>query len=144
MELSEIFSKLEQKDDFECGEPQSEEDIGRLEGRLKFSFPEDYKIFLKKYGYIRWKEGKIYGISKRLENDLVHRNSLVREDIQPTEFMKLPDDAILIQDYGDAFFMLFDKNALQKGSVFLYLSEHPQYAEKSWESFKEFLEEYCL
>lgn len=144
MELNDIFKKLEEKEGFRQGVGQDEESIKELERKLNVSFPEEYKVFLRRYGYICWKGGRIYGVSKKLEEDVIHKNRLIREDIQPEEYMKLPEDAFLIEDYGDAYFMLFDKNSVQKGAVMLYLSENPKWAEKSWESFKVFLEEYCL
>ncbi|PWU05315.1 MAG: hypothetical protein C5B43_03530 [Verrucomicrobia bacterium] len=144
MELQEIFNKLKEKEGFNCGQPQNENSISQLEKELKLTFPEEYKEFLKKFGFATWNGGQIYGASKNLEENVIHKNKLVREDIQPEEFIKLPDHAFLIEDYGDAFFMLFEKNSKRSGQVVLYLSEKPDWEEKSWPSFKIFLEEYCL
>lgn len=144
MELKEIFNRLAQKDGFECGEGQDEKSIQQLEEKMKIRFPDEYKAFLGDLGYALWNGGKIYGISKKLVADVVHRNQLVREGIKIGEFRKLPEDAFLIEDYGDAFFMLFGNDSKRKGQVGLYLTERPDWEEKNWKSFKEFLEEYCL
>lgn len=144
MELNEIFTKLELKEGFHHGDSQDEESIKRVEEKLHLKLPQSYKEFLKKYGFIRWNEGSIYGISKILEYDVVHRDKLIRETIQPEEYMKLPEDAFLIKSYEDAFFMLFAKNSPREDEVALYLSEKPEAEEKSWKSFQFFLEDYCL
>lgn len=142
MELNEIFRRLEEKEGFHCGEGQNEEAIEELERKLNMSLSEQYKAFLKRYGYAYWEGGRIYGISKKIEEDVTHKNKLIRKLEQP-ENLKLPDDAVPIEDYGDAFIMLFAKDSPRSGAVVLYLSEHP-WPEKSWESFKDFLEDYYL
>lgn len=144
MELKEIFEKLEKKEGFKCGEEQSDKSIREVERKLRLAMPKTYKEFLRRYGYVSWNEGCIYGISKKLEEDVVYKNTLIREPIQPEDYMQLPEDAFLIKGYEDAFFMLFAKGSAREDQVVLYLSEKPQSEEKSWASFKTFLEEYCL
>lgn len=144
MELLEVFKKLEEKEGFQCGEVQNPESIQEVENKLKLKLPQTYKDFLRRYGYVKWNEGCIYGISKRFEEDVVHKNKLIRQPLQPEEYMKLPEDAFLIKDYEDAFFMLFAQGSSREGEVVLYLSEYPEVEEKSWDSFQFFLEDYCL
>ncbi len=145
MELAEIFNKLAEKEGFEHGEAQGDKSISEAEKALNISFPEEYKQFLRRFGYASWNGGRLYGISKNLRSNIVHKNKLIRETVfQPEEYRKLPEDAFLIEDYGDAFFMLFGNDSNRKGQVGLYLSEKSSWEEKNWASFKVFLEEYCL
>lgn len=143
MNLINIFKILEQKEDFQCGEPQDEKQIQELETKLNMKFQRSYKEFLKKYGYISWFGGGIYGLSNDPYFNLLRKNWLARTEKIPEDFLPLPKDAFIIKGYGGGgYYMLFSADSPRAGQVGLFLSENGYQEEQTWESFEAFLEDY--
>lgn len=143
MDIINIFKNLEQKEEFECGLPQSESQIQDLETSLNVKFPEVYKEFLRRYGYMSWFGGGIYGQSHDQYFDLLRKNRLAREEKIPADFLSLPQDAFIFKEYGGGgYYMLFSADSPRSGQVGLFLNETAYREEQTWESFEAFLEDY--
>lgn len=114
-----------------------------MEEQLNTKFPDSYKKFLKKYGYITWSEGDVYGISDDPYFDLLKKNKFARSEALPADFMPLPLDAFAIDKYaGGGYYMLFSADSPRAGQVGLFLSETAYHEEQTWDSFEAFLEDY--
>lgn len=143
MDLIKILKKLELKEGFACGVPQSEEEIDNLENALNVRFPVEYKVFLRKYGYMSWLGDEIYGPSDDDYCDLLTRNKEARNLEFPKEFKSLPKDAFIFQEYpGGGYYMLFSQDSQRPGEVGLFLHEMYNNEEQTWKSFEAFLKDY--
>ncbi|AOR63388.1 SMI1/KNR4 family protein [Pectobacterium wasabiae] len=68
--IDELFFKIEKvmvnsEESYYGSGPASEEDIINYESELRISFPESYKVFLRKYGTLTFNGESFYGISKK-------------------------------------------------------------------------------
>ncbi|MCB1318059.1 MAG: SMI1/KNR4 family protein, partial [Leptospiraceae bacterium] len=64
MDLDDVLIQLKKDGDFEAGTGVPEERIKEAEISLATTFPEGYREFLIKYGFIEWSEAEIFGISE--------------------------------------------------------------------------------
>ena len=140
-----ILKKLERKENFKCGDPQSEKQIQNLENQLNVKFSESYKQFLRMYGYASFSGGHIFGPSGDSYYDLIVRNKEAREEKLPEDFKSLPADAFAITYYpGGGYFILFGDNSPRKGQVGLFIDESFYQEVQSRDSFEQFLADgYC-
>lgn len=143
MDLIEILKKIEQKEDFQYEGSQNEEQIRFFESELNVKFPKSYKEMFKKYGYMAWNEGEIYGASNDLYYNVLEKNKFARQQKIPDNFLSLPRDAFIFDKYpGGGYYMLFSNDSPRAGQVGLFLSESGYQEEKTWDSFESFLEDY--
>lgn len=123
-DLISILEILKDKDEFECGEAQNEEQIASLEKKLHVIFPKSYRWILQQYGYIAWLEGVILGPSSNPCYDLITINQFARSEELPEDFVSLPLDAFVIDSYpGGGYYMVFSADSSRAGQVGLFLDE---------------------
>lgn len=143
MDLINIVEILKNKDEFECGEGQNEEQIAMLETKLQVIFPKSYRWIVKQYGYMAWSDGIILGPSNISHYDLMTINEYARSEELPKDFAKLPSDAFVIDRYpGGGYYMLFSADSPRAGQVGLFLDETFNHEEQTWDSLEAFLEDY--
>ena len=74
MDVISLIDTLKLKDDWNCGEPAEEPTLDDYQVALKVSFPPEYRMLLRAYGYIRWSGQYIAGIcSSRTKYDVISR-----------------------------------------------------------------------
>jgi len=143
MDLIDILKKIEQKEGFQSGHAQDEEQIMFFESELNVKFPNSYKMIFKRYGYMAWDEGEIYGASTDVYYNLLEKNKFARQQKLPENFLVLPIDAFVFDKYsGGGYYMLFSADSPRAGQVGLFLSESGYHEEQTWESLEAFLEDY--
>ena len=104
------MQKLQKMKNIEFGIPANDEQIQKYEKRLAVCFPEDYKTFLRKYGYAQWFGHFICGISEDEEYDVYDATIYERENSYGTNFPKL---AVSL----DTDFVLFCEPSAKAGQV---------------------------
>ena len=143
MDFTNLLTKLTLKENFAHGLPQSEGQIHDLETKLNVQFPQSYKDFLRRYGYMSWLGGEIYGPSDDEYCDLLIRNKEAREINLPKDFFSLHKDAFVIKGYlGGGYYMIFSADSPRAGQVGLFLGETAYHEEQTWDSFEAFLKDY--
>lgn len=82
---TDIFNRLRNLPDFQCGTPVDDHLIDEYESKLNVKFPEAYRVFLRMFGYVKWSGQKILGISENLRFDLIssHNRSALRNCFPP-------------------------------------------------------------
>lgn len=139
--LDVILDKFKEKEGFECHGKLSDESIHEMESELEISFPELYKVFLKKYGYVEWFGHTIYGYSEDEEYHTVECTIELREDKIPSNFQRIPKQGCVLENYaGGGYYFLFSRESERTGQVALYLDEQFGEEAQSWTTFEAFLE----
>lgn len=145
MDIIEILKKIESNEDFECGEGLDDAGIQSLEKELGMSFPDSYKVFLKKYGYMSWFGDTLCGYSSDNFSNVIYANKKLRARELPEDFFPYPEDAFLIKRYaGGGDYMLFEKGSERSGQVGLFLDETFNQEVETWDSFESFLKDIAL
>lgn len=104
------MQKLEKMKNIEFGSSATDEQIQAYEKKLGINFPEEYKIFLKKYGFAQWFGHFICGISEDEEYDVYEATIYERENSYSSSFPKL---AVSL----DTDFILFCEPASNAGQI---------------------------
>lgn len=139
--LVETIDKFKEKEGFECHGQLNDDSIHEMESELEISFPEPYKLFLKKYGYVEWFGHTIYGYSKDEDNHTVCCTIELREDEIPSDFRRIPKEGCVLEHYsGGGYYFLFSKESERSGQVVLFLDELFGDEAQSWPTFESFLE----
>lgn len=135
------MNKLQAKKGFECYGPLSEEKIIEMEKKLEIYFPENYKEFLRRYGYVEWFGHAIYGYSEHEEYCTVLCTLELRESKVPDDFERISKEGCVLETYsGGGYYFLFSNDSARSGQVALFIDELFGREAKSWETFEAFLE----
>ncbi len=135
-------------EDFECGDGASDIEICNLEYKFNITFPNDYRYFLKTYGYVDWDGTCVLGIchleglQKYFSMDYYTESD--RANVLPKHFSKRPENTVVVGPYGGGgHFFLFCQNSNHSGKVALYLTElHGKADKANWSTFSDFLRHY--
>jgi hypothetical protein len=139
--LDATLNKFKEKEGFECFGKLNHESIHEMESELGVSFPEPYKIFLKKYGYVEWFGHTIYGYSEDEDYHTVECTIELRKDDIPSDFQRIPKHGCVLENYGGGgYYFLFSSESERSGQVALYLDELFGKEAQSWATFEAFLE----
>lgn len=139
--LVSTLDKFKEKEGFECHGKLNGESIHEMEKELGISFPEPYKIFLKKYGYVEWFGHTIYGYSEDEDYYTVECTNELRKDDIPSDFQRIPKHGCVLENYGGGgYYFLFSSESERSGQVALYLDELFGKEAQSWVTFEAFLE----
>ncbi|GLS25731.1 SMI1/KNR4 family protein [Marinibactrum halimedae] len=139
--LNEILDKFKGKEGFECSGQLSDESIHIMESELGISFPKQYKIFLKKYGYIEWFGHTIYGYAEDDDYHTVVCTMELREDDVPDNFERISNEGCVLESYGGGgYYFLYSDESERSGQVALFLDELFGKEAQSWSTFESFLE----
>lgn len=139
-DLETTLKKFKKKKVFECHGPLSEESVNDMQESLGISFPEPYRVFLKKYGYFLWFGHAIYGYSEDEDYHTVVRTKELREEEIPDDFERIPREGCVLEDYGGGgYFFLFSKESARSGQVALFVDELYGGEADSWENFDAFV-----
>tara|TARA_R110002072_G_scaffold33030_9_gene100276 strand:+ start:27705 stop:28145 length:441 start_codon:yes stop_codon:yes gene_type:complete len=141
MNLENTLDKFKEKPGFECYGSLNESEIKGMESALGVSFPEAYKVFLRKYGYVEWFGHTIYGFSEDEDYHVVLCTAELRDDDIPDDFARISSDGCVLENYGGGgYYFLFSNESERHGQVALYLDELYGKEAQAWSSFEDFLE----
>lgn len=126
--MKEILYRIKSElsaDEYSVGEGASESRIGEAEHKLSLSFPEEYREFLKVFGWLEVYNSYFFGVPDNLlgEGSVVKMTLYAREQwALPTEFLALysSEDKIawcLSCKSNDAQIVAYDITAKRLGSV---------------------------
>lgn len=125
----------------------TEEDVADLEEQLKVALPLEYRVFLRELGYAVWNGWVINGVSGIDDFDVIQSTTWRRSarDYLPADRQTIPLTGVVVgpEPTGGDYF-LHDERSETPGRVSLYLDENMGGEEKSWDSFREFLEDLVL
>lgn len=139
--LDAALDKLKEKEGFECHGQLNDESIQQMERELGISFPDQYKMFLKKYGYVEWFGHTIYGYSEDEDYHTVECTNELREDEIPSDFPRISKLGCVLENYGGGgYYFLFSSESERSGEVALFLDEQFGKEAQSWATFEAFLE----
>lgn len=139
--LDAALDKLKEKEGFECHGQLNDESIQQMERELGISFPDQYKMFLKKYGYVEWFGHTIYGYSEDEDYHTVECTNELREDEIPSDFPRISKLGCVLENYGGGgYYFLFSSESERSGEVALFLDEQFGKEAQSWATFEVFLE----
>jgi len=123
-----------------------EEDILGLENYYNITLPDDYRFFLKKFGFALWFGDYICGLVEEntkfgktlnvyLKTDYYHK--LYDSNI---EFQSVPRTGVIVNKYdGGGYYFLFSKDSDRAGEVGLFLTETFGQEVSSFASFTDYL-----
>jgi hypothetical protein len=70
--MNELFTAIRAQPNFSSGEGASEQTIATYEAALEITFPEDYRAWLKEFGWCMWMGCVVYGIAPDISSrDLI-------------------------------------------------------------------------
>ncbi|EGQ8156420.1 hypothetical protein GTP20_22655 [Vibrio alginolyticus] len=139
--LDVMLDQFTEKEGFECFGELNDVSIHEMENQLGLSFPEPYKVFLRKYGYVEWFGHTIYGYSEDEDYLTVERTLELREDEIPSDFEKIPQNGCVLERYaGGGYYFLFSNESERSGQVALFIDELFGKEAQSWTTFEAFLE----
>lgn len=121
--IDSVLDALSKMPDFECGAPASDEDIRTIEQRLSVTLPEQYVVFLKRFGSVEWSSYEIYGTPSQDEEmaDVVGATLENHEEDAPLADAGLPQQHVVIaEDGGGGCFVLYTVGAANEGAVHWY------------------------
>lgn len=137
-----VISAARKKSGFSCSDQgTSERSVRDAEERLGLALPREYRDWLTEYGYWSWFGVCIRGISPTDRAcDVVHGTVRVREMKLPKEFRRIPDNSVVIRDYGGGgyYFLLCGED--RTGSVVLLTADELYEEVEYWKSFWDFLQ----
>jgi hypothetical protein len=135
------LDRLREKEGFECHGNLDDRQIISMEKELGISFPESYKVFLKKYGYAEWFGHTIYGYAEDEDYHTVACTIELREDEIPHDFQRVPNEGCVLEIYGGGgCYFLFSKESNRAGQVALFLDELNGNEAELWSTFELFLD----
>ncbi|EJG2230203.1 TPA: SMI1/KNR4 family protein [Vibrio parahaemolyticus] len=139
--LDVMLEQFTEKEGFECFGELNDVSIHEMENKLGVSFPEPYKVFLRKYGYVEWFGHTIYGYSEDEDYLTVERTLELREDEIPSDFERIPQNGCVLENYaGGGYYFLFSNESERSGEVALFIDELFGKEAQSWATFEAFLE----
>ena len=138
--LDEIIEKFKNKEGFECHGQLNEEIVDEMECKLEITFPEQYKAFLRKYGYIEWYGHAVFGYSTDEDYCTVESTIAYRDGGMPSEFERISQEGCILEYYGGGgYYFLFSNTSARAGQVALYIDESFGQEVRCWQTFEEFL-----
>lgn len=142
MDLNKLFDEIRKKESFTSRDlGASSDEINRIENDLNVKLPNDYKLFLKTFGYVWWFGIELYGISDDADENVLFQTIKARNEKLPIEFNKLPLEGVIISRYGGGgYYFLYSEDCPRSGEVSLIIDETFGNEVQKWRSFKEFLE----
>lgn len=115
---------------FQCREGgASEAEISSLEAALSITLPNDFRYFLRAYGYGMWFGGGPLGIPHedfrfKKYKDAKIITSYFRELFHAKNYQKVPKHGLVVNKYdGGGYYFLFSKESERAGEVGLFLTE---------------------
>ncbi len=144
--LLEMLAGLKEYNHSETGATES--DIVHIENSLNVKLSNDYREFIKKYGYAVWFGGSIYGtptnsrelLSAGFDLDTISNTIRFRKLISISNKSTFPTDGIVVgkDDEGGAFY-LYSMSSSCPGKV-VWLSRDEDWNEVcSWEDFGSYI-----
>jgi SMI1-KNR4 cell-wall len=143
--LVRAISIISEKEAFEClAGGANPEQIASLEVQLGISFPEEYRWFLRNYGYVSWFGHCLLGFSPNdRDHDTLLATNKMRATKLPKGFHSMPAYGNIVMKYaGGGYYFLFSKGTELEGSVELFSDELGGQPSDRWESFAEFVEHF--
>ena len=138
--LDRILNKFKEKEGVEFYGALNDASIYEMESELKITFPESYKTFLKKYGYLEWFGHAIYGYSYDADYHTVMSTIELREDEVLIDFKSVSKNGCVLENYsGGGYYFLFSRESDRSGEVALFLDELFGNEAQSWATFEDFL-----
>ena len=147
MSLDELYEVLKRKRGFRAGDPASPLEIEQIERGLGITLVEEYKDFLRRFGYARWFGHAIYGVylpgnssAPSYDYDTVRWTLQARSELLPDVIAPLPRDANILDRYdAGGYYILFSHESSKAGSVALIDHEQQGQVSQEWSSFEEFV-----
>ena len=119
---------------FECrASPPTEEEILHAERQLGVRFPEDYRLFLARFGYASWFGHFICGISDNTQYSVVDATDYERS--QSHAGRKLPKHCVVL----DTDCVMFCEPSNSAGRVQAFLTGVTPEEKFGWSNFFDFL-----
>jgi antitoxin YobK len=137
-----LIKEISSQEAFEIGSITiTPEMIESAEESLSIHFTDDYKYFLKKYGYLSWIGNSILGISDDEDYDTVFNTNEIREMELPEDFQSIPLEGNIVMNYaGGGYYFLYSLESEKANSVELFTDESGGQSVKVWKTFADFID----
>ena len=142
MKPREIIKQLSSKENFTMLDREvSDKEILQLEQLLRVKLPDEYKDFLKRFGYLFWFGISILGIAPDEDDSVVFWTKKARADYLPKDFVSRPKNGVVVCEYGGGgYYFLYCKGSKKEGNVVLILDElYGKESTEHWDDFWGFL-----
>jgi hypothetical protein len=150
-QTDQLLDEISRLPHFRCGAGATPEEVRNVESALGVVLPEDYRKFLRKFGYARWLGTQVFGVFEQASKAEVRKDGFDYDCIRntlaaPQEFLPpgappLPPGGVVISEDGSGagVILLFGGREKGGGRVAYYNFEDGEEPVQEWPTFTDYL-----
>jgi hypothetical protein len=110
--LVDLEDMLSDIDDLQTGIEHTNESIAAAEKALGITLPNNYKLFLRKWGNLSFGPIEYYGLTNSLDFDSAGIPNFVWFTLRKREQVNIPDSLVIFQNVNDEIYYCLDTSTL--------------------------------